>query len=597
MVDDPRVPSNAPTASTEGSADTEVDTIVPRTDAEPALALPAAGYQLGEVIGSGGMGDVIAAHDQRVGREVAIKRMRSAKPDGSAIARFLREARIQARLDHPAIVPVHELGTDDAGRPYFTMKRLTGVTLAERLTDGGHIQRDLRAFVDVCLAIDFAHARHVVHRDLKPQNIMLGDYGEVYVLDWGVARVLVDRRPPSQGTDIDSLAGTEAGALLGTPGYMAPEQLKGDAVGSETDVYALGAILFELLAGQPLHPRGQGAIAATLAQPQQRPSERAPDRAIPPELDALCAAALAEEPAARPTVRTLADRVQAYLDGDRDLEQRRKLAAEQLDGARRALASDAPDARATAMRRAGRAMALDPDSEAAELVTSLVVEPPAVLPAALADDLAAVDRKGVALRARTGAIVYATILGFALLALLLHIRSWSWLLGFYGWLLLLIAFAWRADRIQRVNLPVIMSANIVLAVLWSRAAGPFMLTPAMICGIALAVSASPRLHARAWALFGWVVAIAMAPIVVEWAGLLEPTWWLQDDTIVTRSQLFDFRGWPEELALVVANLVFLIVVASYAFYMSRTAHAAERQIHIQAWHLRQLIPRRRAPSR
>src|SRR5262245_60189676 len=307
---DARVPPTEPVAESER--------LVPGSAADSKVALPAIGYQLGTAIGRGGMGEVLAAFDQRIGREVAIKRMRSPHPSEEATTRFLREARIQARLDHPAIVPVHELGTDEAGRPYFTMKRLSGRTLGQRITEGAAQTQLLRAFVDVCLAVEFAHAKGVIHRDLKPANIMLGDYGEVYVLDWGVARVLADPSgvaaggalasvdpdhgaaaaaagaggpagtPGTSGTagtagigsnpsillqSIDSLGeGTETGTLLGTPGYSAPEQLKGDAVTAPADVYALGAILFELLAGEPLHPRGQQkAVASTLATPQERP--------------------------------------------------------------------------------------------------------------------------------------------------------------------------------------------------------------------------------------------------------------------------------------------------------------------------------------
>ena len=140
------------------------------------------------------------AHDRRIGRDVAIKRMRTAAPTDSATSRFLREARIQGRLDHPAIVPVHELGRrrrwpavlrDEAARRGHPRPQRLG-------SERGPLQPLLRAFVDVCLAIDFAHARGVVHRDLKPSNIMLGDYGEVYVLDWGIARVLADRQRPRE---------------------------------------------------------------------------------------------------------------------------------------------------------------------------------------------------------------------------------------------------------------------------------------------------------------------------------------------------------------------------------------------------------------
>ncbi|HEX7699770.1 MAG TPA: serine/threonine-protein kinase, partial [Kofleriaceae bacterium] len=139
-------------------------------------------YRLGRRIGKGGMGEVMAARDEQVGRDVAIKRMRAANPSERAIARFLREASVQGRLEHPAIVPVHEIGRDDDNLPFFVMKKLAGTSLAAIVSyrDEATQQRMLRAFVDVCLAMEFAHVRGIVHRDLKPDNIMLGDFGEVY---------------------------------------------------------------------------------------------------------------------------------------------------------------------------------------------------------------------------------------------------------------------------------------------------------------------------------------------------------------------------------------------------------------------------------
>src|SRR5687767_3256430 len=140
------------------------------TDLAEWATLPPPGYTIGDVIGKGGMGEVLAAHDNRIGRDVALKRIRG---DGGAdsVSRFWREARIQARLSHPSILPVYELSTDEDGRPYFTMKRLTGHTLSHRIADGGSLNRILRAFVDVCNAIEYAHHKGVIHRDLKPSNI------------------------------------------------------------------------------------------------------------------------------------------------------------------------------------------------------------------------------------------------------------------------------------------------------------------------------------------------------------------------------------------------------------------------------------------
>src|SRR5690349_12150007 len=189
-------------------------------------------YALGTSLGVGGMGEVLVATDKQIEREVAIKRMRIA-PTPDAVARFVREAKIQGRLDHPAIVPVHELANDADGRPFFVMKRLTGTTLAEILAKPGMHTRQklLRAFADVCLAIEFAHARGVIHRDLKPANIMLGEFGEVYVLDWGVARVVGEPDDVEASTsDTPPADATEAGAILGTPGYIAPELLRGEPI-------------------------------------------------------------------------------------------------------------------------------------------------------------------------------------------------------------------------------------------------------------------------------------------------------------------------------------------------------------------------------
>jgi len=142
-------------------------------------------YRVLKRLGKGGMGEVMAVRDSAIGREIALKRIRKADPSDAMVQRFLREATIQARLDHPAIVPVYDIGRDDQGVPFFTMKKLAGTTLVNLLDDHKNypLQRLLRAFADVCLAIEFAHVRGIIHRDLKPDNIVLGEFGEVYVID------------------------------------------------------------------------------------------------------------------------------------------------------------------------------------------------------------------------------------------------------------------------------------------------------------------------------------------------------------------------------------------------------------------------------
>jgi len=569
----------------------------PDTDADrPSarqLELPPVTYELAEVIGRGGMGEVVVARDPRIGREVALKRIGTGDPDDQLVQRFLREARIQARLDHPAIVPVYELGVDGHGRPFFTMKRLAGITLANKLETPGPVQPLLRALVDVCHAIAFAHDRGIVHRDLKPANIMLGNHGEVYVLDWGVARLLAEdgiTGPPGALTNIDTLEGTQTGALLGTPGYIAPEVVNGKRAKPASDVYALGSILFEILAGEPLHVRGAPALVSTISVPQDSPAQRRPDRAVAPELDRLCFAALSEQPAQRPTARALADAIQAYLDGDRDVEQRRALAASVLTSARTALADGD---RAAAIQRAGRALALDPEStEAAELVTSLIVEPPRELPNELVASLAADDRAATAARTRRGVYAYLAILAFWPITPFVDVADWRWVIALNVCLVGLVVFGARAARRARLSIPIAMAANLVLAALMTRIASPFLLTPLMICGALLAFSADRWTMARPRWLVGWGVVAVMLPFVLEALRLFPPSWRVDGAGFHAWSPIYANPNQVAAGALLLANLIFVCVVGWYALAINRSADAAKRQLHIQAWHLHKLLPSR-----
>jgi eukaryotic-like serine/threonine-protein kinase len=590
-VDGTRGPSVAP-AATAAVSD---ETIIPSWGSTTFASLPDPGYQLGEIIGRGGMGEVVVAQDQRIGREVAVKRIRAEDPSPDAIDRFLREARIQARLDHPAIVPVYELGTDADGRPYFTMKRLAGDTLAKKLAGGAPQQPLLRAFVDVCLAIQLAHTRGVVHRDLKPSNIMLGDYGEVYVLDWGVARVLTDTKRttgPSMAATFDD--GTTAGAILGTPGYMAPEQVRGHEAGPKADIYALGAILFEILAGEPLHPRGEAALSSTLTSPQDAPARRVAERRqIPPELDGVCFDALAEEPGQRPSARELADRVQAYLDGDRDVERRRAMATAQLVAAREALERDPKDGRAIAMRRAGRALALDPDStEAAQLVTSLLLAPPdpGQVPPALQDYLRQEERALNSSRSRQGMWTYLSLFSFWIAIPFLDVKSWTALIAFYALLGVGAVIAWRHSQRGYPNIPLTLVMTGVVPVVFSRLTGPFILTPIVICAALMQLAAIRYIAERLWIPIMWCILVVLAPFVLEWVGLFTPTYSVGGGAVTSISNVFDMHGRIEEAALVVTNLAFITVAGVAAIFLSRRRHLAQRQLQIQAWHLRQLLP-------
>ena len=574
-------------------------TLLGRDDlvASEDLHLPAAGYQLGAVIGCGGMGEVLVAHDQRIGREVAIKRMRANDPPATSVARFLREGRIQARLDHPAIVPVYEMGYDANGRPFFTMKRLTGVTLAERLANPEAPRQPLlRAFAEVCLAVELAHSRGVVHRDLKPSNIMLGDFGEVYVIDWGVALVTANA---SGGASDDVLARdaseglTATGMMLGTPGYMAPEQIDSNSgVSPAADVYALGSTLFEILTGEPLHPRGHPALATTLASDGEAPSKRRPERTIAPELDAACTQALSLLPAMRPTARELGERVQRYLDGDRDIERRRTLAAEQLELARAALAAGGPEHRSDAIIATGRALGFDPGSaEAADLLTSLIVTPPSELPADLVRSLAEAERGRTRARGRTARFAMIATLALSVFLPWLSVTNWTTLSVVYLGFIATIALAWITGRTGKARPKLVMVASLVMVVLISRLAGPFLLVPIYACGVCLSITSIPWVSERTWVVVGWIGISVLAPLVLEWIGVLRSTSTIVNGYLGFRSAVFDINGNMNLVVLIVANFSFLLVAGLFALAVTRDRREAQRSLHIQAWHLEQLLPR------
>jgi len=612
MADEPKARGTKDPALAEGSATTqpgqgdsvavqpsEAPTLVPgTTTARGTIVLPPPGYLLGVSIGRGGMGEVLSAQDTRIGREVAVKRMTTQDPDDEQIARFLREARIQARLEHPAIVPVHELGVDAEGRPYFTMKRLVGKTLGQRQVDGMSLNRLLRAFVEVCRAIEFAHSRGVVHRDLKPANVMLGDFGEVYVIDWGIARVLADDPDhPLEQVDISTLdENTKSGALLGTPGYMSPEQIRGARATPAADVYALGSVLFELLTHELLHRRGQPGLTTTLSNPQQSPAERTPDRGIPPELDALCVSALAEDPEKRPTAHALAEAVQDFLDGDRDLARRREVAAQQLAAARDVLASPDPGARAAAMRRAGRALALDPQSEdAAELVSSLLLTPPPTLPP---DLVAGLEEQEIQInkdRSRKAMWVYLSVFGLLPLSLIMEIKNWPMVIGFYGVLAVAALASAQFSRTGKPSIAVVLAVNMAIAVLFTRIAGPFVLTPLMVCCTIVAITSIPWINQRAWIVLAWTVIAVLLPIGLEWAELLPKTWEIAGGRMTVISDVIRTQGLRDELSLIFSTLLFTTVLGMFALGISKRRRLGQQQLYVQAWHLRQLLPSAKQP--
>src|SRR5882724_4512944 len=225
-------------------------------------------YRLLDRIARGGMGVVYAAEDEQLQRRVALKILDSSAANGDFANRLIREARVLAALEHPGIVPVHDVGTLADGRVFYTMKFVEGQRLDKHIESVTAVPDRLRLFLRICEAIAFAHVRGVLHRDLKPANIMVGPFGEVLVMDWGLAKILrsgdsnaarsadpeatIFEKPKQSAlsgdaTEISVVTGH--GTILGTPGYMSPEQARGDVelLDSRSDIYSLGALLRFLL--------------------------------------------------------------------------------------------------------------------------------------------------------------------------------------------------------------------------------------------------------------------------------------------------------------------------------------------------------------
>ncbi|HET9993111.1 MAG TPA: serine/threonine-protein kinase, partial [Kofleriaceae bacterium] len=237
-------------------------------------------------LGRGGMGRVEDAFDHALGRAVAIKHMLVTSERD--LARFAREARITARLEHPGIVPVHDAGRGPDGTPYYVMRRIDGRPLAQ-LVAGAALADRLALIPNVlaaCDALAFAHARGVVHRDLKPDNILVGPFGETLVIDWGLA------------SDGAIASPDDARTIAGTPGFMAPEQARGEPVDARADVYALGATLFYVLSCELLYEVTPTEMV-TLAASDRPPNWRALPARVPADLRAILEKALASSPAQR----------------------------------------------------------------------------------------------------------------------------------------------------------------------------------------------------------------------------------------------------------------------------------------------------------
>jgi eukaryotic-like serine/threonine-protein kinase len=345
-----RPPAPAPAvASTVREVGNEHATLRLGSSEQAPSALPAwrARYEdLGE-LARGGLSSIRVVFDRVIRRRVAMK-VHDSERDPSGLAHFLEEARITGQLDHPNIVPVHDVQYDEHAAPSrFTMKLVEGETLAdviERRGDkplsGEDIERLVGVFLKVCDAVSFAHSRRVIHCDLKPSNVMVGSHGQVYVTDWGVA---LRREPPPHPLADEPTRASEPGMLSGTPAFMAPEQTLGrpSRIDERTDVYGLGGILYAILTGAAPHDGGTSSADFALARGGVvRPPQEVVTFPLPPGLCGIALRALEADPDRRfPSVELLKHEVSVFMRGGGWFETMRKAEGSLVVGQ-----GDAPDA-------------------------------------------------------------------------------------------------------------------------------------------------------------------------------------------------------------------------------------------------------------
>jgi serine/threonine-protein kinase len=579
-----------------------------RADLEGASAIDdGQRYELGPLLGVGGMGEVHLFRDARIGRAVARKTLRTGTTSSRAVARFLREARVQGQLEHPSIVPVYDLAVDAEGRPYFTMKRVRGDTLALVL---GRIAGDdpdfgaryprrrlLAAFVQVCLAVAYAHGRGVIHRDLKPGNLMIGDLGQVYVLDWGLAK-LATEGAGTEGSEAPTTGGpahmTREGDVVGTPMYMPPEQLAAAPLDARADVYSLGAILFEILTLEPLRTGDSlEKIMISSKEKATRPSDRVAN--VPPELDDLCARMLAVDAGDRvQTARAVAEAVERYLEGDRDLAARRAQAEGLLASARARLASsNGAETRVAAMQEALKALALVPeDTEAQKLLLSLVVDGSGSLPPVAEAEFAEGDVRDGVRGLRFGVVGYAAWLLSVPLIMWAGVRSWTMPAVMIALTLVAIAYSVMLLRrggrslVQSVALATLSGTIVALSSTWL---GPFVLTPIAACATAVMFVIHGSRRERPWFLAVWTAA-ALAPFAVELAGTFPPAASFVNGDLVLHARSISLPFGPTMAALAYTSVSFIVLLCLFVGKLRDAQRAAERKLFVQAWHLRQLFP-------
>ncbi len=588
-------------------------TVVARAG-DPTDVAYAVRYRAQRPLGRGGMGEVHSCTDAKIGREVAVKVMLAkAAQDHRARERFLREGRVQAQLEHPGIVPVYDIGITPTGAPSMAMKRVKGTTLEEvirRLRDGDpemerrHPRASLLfAMERVCETVAYAHARGVVHRDLKPANIMLGEFGEVNVLDWGLAKLHgdTDIAAPELASDDDF---TVPGSIVGTVSYMSPEQAAGDPVDTAADVYALGAILYEAVTLERLHPSStlDERLGATLRGVDARPSSRVPG--VAPELDEICVRATKVLRAERyaHAGELLAD-LRNFSARQRASDLRREMADHHARAAWSTLRgghASSEDVRATALRELGAAAVLDPNNPEMIRMIEQLLSPGAKVPPEVKRELAAANERTASVAMERSAITYAAALLLLPLVAWMGVRSWTMFTVLAGGIALSAITSIVLARSGRsTGLAVWIAAPGAFAVVSTLDAlcSSLLFMPAFVVTtiVAFITTVRPSPALRMFLLACGLTAI-LGPALASLVGITPPALRFEDGMIQILPRLAALPALPTTALLVITSTFLVTASTLLTGRAIDSLRVAERRLAVQAHRLRSLLPRPNQPS-